>query len=86
MDLYDDLRAHLLAGGMSEKCTNDYIAEMKQEDARLDALVCPECFAELSREVDERRVGDSQVAGKWFRYRCSSCPFWIDRKEPVGEN
>lgn len=86
MDLYDDLRHYLKAGGLSEADINAYVLESRREDEHLDRCECPKCGARVVRKLDDRQAGVSQIAGKWFSYRCVSCPYWIDRKEPVGEN
>jgi hypothetical protein len=84
---YDDYREALLAGGAPADQVEGVIEDMKAEDATLDALICPKCSSPLTRTLDPRQAGPTEIAGKWFNYRCmSSCGWFTDRCEPVGEN
>ena len=86
-DKYDNYRAGLLAGGASEADTNKAVEDMKAEDTKIDAGVCPKCDSKLTRTLDRRQAGPTEIAGKWFNYRCvDSCGWFADRCEPVGEN
>ncbi len=86
---YDNYRAALLAGGASETDIDREIALMKAEDEKIDALVCPSCGSRITRTQDPRQAGPTEIAGKWFNYRCTNhlvCAWFADRCEPVGEN
>lgn len=90
-DKYDNYRAGLLAGGVSETEADSAIRDMKVEDTKIDAGVCPKSSDSpnarhvLTRTLDRRQAGPTEIAGKWFNYRCT-CGWFVDRCEPVGEN
>jgi hypothetical protein len=86
-DKYDNYREALLAGGAPASEVEGVIADMKAEDAKIDTGVCPGCGAKLTRALDLRQAGPTEIAGKWFNYRCTAwCGWFADRCEPVGEN
>jgi hypothetical protein len=86
-DKYDSYRRSLIAGGIPESEVDREIAIAKAEDAKIDACVCPRCGAKLTRVEDPRQAGPTELAGKWFNYRCTRrCGWFADRCEPVGEN
>lgn len=88
-DRYDNYRAGLLAGGASETDAHKAVEEMRAEDAKIDAGVCPKCGSKITRIEDPRQAGSTGIAGRWFNYRCGnprSCGWFADRCEPVGEN
>ena len=84
---YDSFREHALAGGASASEVDDIIEVMKAEGEKIDALICPNCGSKLTRTLDPRQAGETEIAGKWFNYRCTRrCGWFADRCEPVGEN
>ena len=86
-DKYDNYRKAALAGGASADLVESVIADMKAEGAKIDAGICPRCDAKITRALDLRQDGPTEVAGKWFNYRCTAwCGWFADRCEPVGEN
>ena len=86
-DKYENCRKALLAGDAPADEVDRVIEDMKAEDAKLDARVCPRCGSRLVRTMDSRQDGPTEVAGKWFNYRCTArCGWFADRCEPVGEN
>lgn len=86
-DKYENYRKALLDGGAPEDQVNGVIEDMKAEDAKIDACICPRCGFSLTRSLDPRQAGPTEVAGKWFKYRCTAkCGWFADRCEPVGEN
>lgn len=86
-DRYANFRAAALAGGANEAELNEAISTMKAEDAKIDAGVCPKCGGGITRTLDRRQDGPTEVAGKWFNYRCAQkCGWFADKCEPVGEN
>ncbi len=84
-DKYQNYRAGLLLGGISEDVANEAVEDMKALDTKIDAGVCPSCNSKLTRELDQRQEGPTEISGKWFNYRCT-CGWLADRCEPVGEN
>jgi len=87
VDKWDSFREYALAGGASEADVDDAIEEMKASEAKIDAGVCPSCDAQLTRTLDPRQAGPTEIAGKWFNYRCTrKCGWFADRCEPIGEN
>lgn len=86
-DEYDSFRAHALEGGVPADAVERAIDEMKAEGAKIDAGICPSCGSKLTRTLDPRQAGPTELAGKWFNYRCTErCGWFADRCEPVGEN
>lgn len=88
-DKYDIYRTSLLDLGISETDANKAVEEMRAEDAKIDAGVCPKCGSKITRIEDPRQAGPTKIAGKWFNYRCGNpraCGWFADRCEPVGEN
>ncbi len=85
-DKYENYRAALLVGGASEADADDAVRGMEMMDKKIDARVCPTCRSKITRILDPRQDGPTEVAGKWFKYRCLSCKWFADRCEPVGEN
>lgn len=86
-DKYENYRKALLDGGAPADQVEAVIADIKAEDAKIDALTCPRCGAALTRALDRRQDGPTEIAGKWFNYRCvARCGWFADRCEPVGEN
>lgn len=86
-DEYDDYRRAALNTGATEAEVEEAIDLMRAEKKKIDALVCPECGAALTRAEDPRQAGMTKVPGKWFNYRCvKRCGWFADRKEPIGEN
>lgn len=86
-DRYADFRKAALSGGASLEETEEAIQIMREEDAKIDARVCPKCGAQITRAVDARQGGPTKVPGKWFNYRCTHrCGWMTDRCEPIGEN
>ena len=86
-DKYEDYKRALLEGGAPADKVEAVIADMKAEDAKITAGYCPNCGSPLTRVMDPRQAGSTQVAGKWFNYRCiARCGWFADRCEPVGEN
>jgi hypothetical protein len=88
-DKYENYREALLAGGAPADQVEAAIADMKAEDTKIDAQICPRCGSKITRMLDRRQDGPTEVAGKWFNYRCSNlrvCGWFVDRCEPVGEN
>lgn len=86
-DKYESYRQAALAGGVSAVEIDRVIENMKIEDAKIDASICPRCGSKLTRALDPRQAGSTEVAGKWFNYRCTAkCGWLFDRCEPVGEN
>jgi hypothetical protein len=84
---YKNYRRALLDGGVPEDQINNLIEDMRVKDEKIDALICPNCTAPLTRIEDKRQAGPTEVAGKWFNYRCTArCGWFADRCEPVGEN
>lgn len=90
-DKYDSYRAALLAGGIPAREIDEAIEKMKATDAKIDVGICPQGSAApntrhvLTRSLDPRQAGPTQIAGKWFNYRCT-CGWFADRCEPIGEN
>jgi len=76
-DKYDAYRKALLAGGASATDTEQAIEEMKAEDIKIDTGVCPGCGAKLTRALDLRQAGPTEIAGKWFNYRCTAWCGWL---------
>jgi hypothetical protein len=85
-DKYDAYKEALLAGGAPAAEVERAITLLKATDACVDALACEVCRSKLIRTLDPRQAGPTRVAGKWFNYRCTSCEWFVDRCEPVGEN
>jgi hypothetical protein len=86
-DKYDNYRKGLLAGGLPVDQIESAIELMKVVDTKIEAGVCPQCDSKLTRTLDPRQDGPTEIAGKWFNYRCTrSCGWLEDRCEPVGEN
>jgi predicted RNA-binding Zn-ribbon protein involved in translation (DUF1610 family) len=86
-DKYENYRQALLAGGAPADQVEAAIADMKAEDVKIDAGICPKCGSKITRTLDRRQDGPTEVAGKWFNYRCiAKCGWFVDRCEPVGEN
>ena len=88
-DKYENYREALLAGGAPADQVDAVIADLKAEDQKIDAGICPKCGSKLTRILDRRQDGPTEVAGKWFNYRCGNpreCGWFADRCEPVGEN
>jgi DNA-directed RNA polymerase subunit RPC12/RpoP len=84
---YDSFRERALAGGATASEVDDAIAFMKAEDKKIDAGACPDCGSKITRTLDPRQSGPTEVAGMWFIYRCTrSCGWFTARCEPVGEN
>lgn len=87
VDKYENYRAGLLAGGVSEADADIAIADMKADDAKIDASVCPKCGSKLTRTEDPRQSGPTEFGGTWFNYRCTAkCGWFGDRCESKGEN
>ena len=84
-DKYENYRQAALAGGASHNEVEREISNMKEEDAKLEAGICYRCGSKITRTLDPRQSGPTEVAGK-FKYRCTECPYFTDRCEPVGEN
>lgn len=90
-DKYDAYREAALAGGASAREVDEAIEEMRAVDAQLDVGICPKRSDSpnarhvLTRRLDSRQSGSTEIAGKWFNYRCT-CGWFTDRCEPVGEN
>ena len=85
-DKYESYRQALLAGGADPKVVEQIVAEARAEGEKIDACVCPKCRSRLTRVLDRRQAGPTEIAGKWFNYRYTECPYFVDRCEPVGEN
>ena len=86
-DKYENYRRGLLEGGAPADEVEAVIADMKAEDAKIDAGICPRCGGFISKALDPRQAGPTEIAGKWFNYRCiARCGWFVDRCEPVGEN
>jgi predicted RNA-binding Zn-ribbon protein involved in translation (DUF1610 family) len=86
-DKYESYRQALLEGGAPEDQVDGVIEDMKAEDAKIDACICPRCGSKITRTLDPRQMGATEIAGKWFNYRCTAkCGWFADRCEPVGEN
>jgi len=86
-DKYATFRERALAAGASVDEVDAEIAFMEAEDEKINARVCPRCGSKLTRNLDSRQAGPTEVAGKWFNYRCTAmCGWFADRCEPVGEN
>ena len=86
-DKYENYRQAALAGGAHIAEIDREIENTRAEDAKIDAGVCPRCGGTLTRTLDPRQAGSTEVAGKWFNYRCvAKCGWMADRCEPVGEN
>lgn len=86
-DKYDNFREAALAGGALASEVERAISNMKREEAKIEAGICPHCGSKkLTRTLDLRQAGPTQVAGKWFNYRCGHCKWFGDRCEPIGEN
>lgn len=86
MDDYEEFRRCARAAGGSDEDIEGAVADMRQVDGALERGECPKCGSPVEKQLDPRQAGDSQVAGLWFNYRCTSCRFGVDKKEPVGEN
>ena len=87
IDKYENYRRAALEGGAPSADVELAIAAMKAEDAKIDAGICPRCGGFISKALDPRQAGATEIAGKWFNYRCiSRCGWFVDRCEPVGEN
>lgn len=87
MDIYENYKKAALAGGLPEKDVDAEVARMKEEDAKLASGFCPKCDGPITKTEDPRQAGPTQVAGKWFNYRCTQgCGWFGDKCEPVGEN
>jgi hypothetical protein len=90
-DKYENYRQALLAGGAHIAEVDRVIEDMKAEDAKIDVGICPKrdnspnARHVLTRTLDPRQAGPTEIAGKWFNYRCA-CGWFADRCEPVGEN
>jgi ribosomal protein L40E len=86
-DKYENYRKALLDGGAPADQVEAVIADMKADDAKIEALICLKCGAPLVRTLDPRQDGPTEIAGKWFNYRCTAkCGWFADRCEPIGEN
>ena len=86
-DKYENYRQALLDGGAPISEIDRVIEHMKAEDEKIDAGICPGCRSKITRTLDPRQAGSTEVAGKWFNYRCvAKCGWFIDRCEPIGEN
>ena len=68
MNKYDNYRQMALAGGASVDEVDAAIAFMEAEDAKIDARICPGCGSPLTRALDSRQAGPTELAGKWFNY------------------
>lgn len=90
-DKYENYRQAALAGGAHIAEVDRAIEDMRAEDAKIDAGLCPKRDSSpnarhvLTRTLDSRQAGPTEIAGKWFNYRCT-CGWFSDRCEPVGEN
>lgn len=88
-DKYENYRHGARACGASEADIELAVADMKAMDEKIDAGICPRCGSKITRMEDPRQAGPTEVAGKWFNYRCGNpraCGWFADRCEPVGEN
>jgi len=86
-DKYENYRNHLISYGAGAEEIEAAIDDMKSVDAKIDAGTCPKCDSKITRTIDPRQSGATEIAGKWFNYRCvGSCGWFADRCEPVGEN
>lgn len=85
-DDYEEFRRCARAAGGSDEDIEHAIAEMRAVDASLQKGECPKCCSAVTKRLDPRQAGPSHHAGLWFNYRCPSCGFAVDFKEPVGEN
>lgn len=85
-DKYENYRQSALAGGARVTEVERAIRDMKFEDALLRSGSCPKCASKVERTLDPYQAGPTEVAGKWFKYRCTECPYFTTRCEPVGEN
>jgi hypothetical protein len=85
-DIYANFKAAALAGGATEEEIDRVISEMQAEDAKIAEGKCPACGVKITRTLDPRQSGPTEFAGKWFNYRCTSCRWFADKCEPVGEN
>jgi predicted RNA-binding Zn-ribbon protein involved in translation (DUF1610 family) len=56
----------------------------QQIDEKLKQGICPQCKKPgITRQEDGRSAGVSKVQGVWVKYRCGSCGYCIDCKEPA---
>lgn len=88
-DPLDNYKKALLDAGVSETTADSVIADARAEHAKIDAGICPNCGSKITKMLDPRQSGPTEVAGKWFSYRCGNpreCGWFMDRCEPVGEN
>ena len=85
-DKYENYRQAALSGGVNQDAVEREISNMKAEDAKLEARVCYRCGSKITKTLDPRQAGPTEIAGKWFKYRCTECPYFAERCEPVGEN
>lgn len=76
-------REALLAGGCTEEEADRLVAEAKRQAACADRLECHVCAGRLTKKIDERQAGLSDVSGVWFNYRCTKCGAFFDRKEAM---
>lgn len=72
----------LLRCGLSEQRALDAVRKDVKRDLALAARRCPECGKVIAKTVDRRQDGVSAVPGIWFNYRCVSCGYAIDVREP----
>jgi hypothetical protein len=84
-DRWAEYRRICLLGGLDPKEIEDAIAELQRESDCLDRGECPKCGGKVTRTLDPRQVGLSEVSGAWFNYRCGCGKLLVDRKEIVPE-
>lgn len=91
IDKYENYRRTALAGGAHIAEIDREIENMRAEDTKIEKGIClkasdsPNVRHVLTRTLDPRQSGPTEVAGKWFKYRCT-CGWFADRCEPVREN
>lgn len=80
---FEKYKEALLQGGATEEEADLAIAEAKRKAACADRLECYLCAGKLTKKVDGRQEGVSELPGIWFNYRCTKCGDFFDRKEAI---
>jgi hypothetical protein len=74
--------AESLESGMDPKEADALVAYQERLAACADRLECSECGGVLTKKVDPRQAGPSEIQGVWHNFRCTACGHFFDRCEP----